>query len=67
MDGTFDQDLILKNSAANKYTILAANLTWLCFNVSDAPAHLVYATENFIDYMSLHIPDEHTATIGNLK
>ena len=52
MDGTFDKD--------------AANLTWLCFNVPDAPAHLVYTTEILADYMPPHIPDEHAATIGTL-
>ena len=66
MYGTFDQDQVKKIKAVNKYTILAANLTWLCFNAHDAPAHLVYITEHLTDYMPPHTPDEYAATIGTL-
>ena len=32
----------------------------------EAPAHLVFTTEQLTDYMSPHVPDEHAATIGTL-
>ena len=66
MDETFDQDPVKKIKAANKYTILVANLTWLCFNEPGVPAHLVYTTKHLTDYMPLTFPDGHVATIGKL-
>ena len=35
---------------APKYTILAANLTWILFHVPDAPKHLVLNNEVIDEY-----------------
>ena len=66
MDGTFDANLTSAIDSAPKYTILAANLTWVMFGIPDALKHMVCINEHLVDYMPPHIPDSHAATIGTL-
>ena len=66
MDGTHDETIISAISKAPKYSILAANLTWVMFNIPNAPMHMICTTEHMVDYMPPHIPESHAATIGTL-
>ena len=52
-------------ASAPKYSLIAAQLVWVVFGISDAPQHMVLSTESAA-YMPPNIPDEHAATIGTL-
>ena len=47
-------------------TLLAVNLTWVCFNIPSTARHLVCANEHLTEYMPTYIPDLHASTIGTL-
>ena len=66
MDGTYDVNMSKLILNAPKYTMLAAGLTWVCFNIPNATQHVVYANENVTDYMPPHVPEMHAATVGTL-
>ena len=51
---------------APKYSILAANLTWVLFRVADAPRHPVQTIKSFSDYMSPGISEAHVSSVGTL-
>ena len=64
-NGTFDHKMSKAIDNAPKYSILAANLVWVCFNIIDTPQHMVCITE-CTNYMPPNIPERHALTIGTL-
>jgi hypothetical protein len=66
LDGTFDGPMNLAIKDAAKYALLAANLTWVCFNIPNATRNLVCVNEHLTEYMLPHIPEPNAATIGTL-
>ena len=66
IDGTFDTTMAKAIAEAPKYSILAANLTWVLFRVADAPRHRVQTIESFSDYMPPGISEAHVSSIGTL-
>ena len=46
MDGTYDVEMSHLIQESPKYTMLAAGLTWVSFNIPDATQFVVYAGEH---------------------
>jgi hypothetical protein len=63
--GTFDREMSKAIDNAPKYSILAANLVWVCFNIVDAPQYMVCITK-CANYMPPNIPERHASTISTL-
>ena len=66
LDVTFDKQTSLAIRDAAKYKLLAANLTWVCFNLPSAVKHLVCASEHLTKYMHPRVLELHVATTGTL-
>ena len=65
LDGSYDKEMAAVIEAAPKYSLIAAQLVWVVFGVTDAPKHMVFNTE-CAAYMPPKVPEQHAATIGTL-
>ena len=65
LDGSYDKEMAAAIDAAPKYSLLAAQLVWVVFGITDAPKHMVLNTE-CAAYMPPNISEEHAATVGTL-
>ena len=63
---TFDMAMAKAIAKALKHSILAVNLTWVLFCVTDAPRHRVQTIKLFSDYMPPGISEEHVVFVGTL-
>ena len=65
LDGSYDKEMAAAIDAAPKYSLLAAQLVWVVFGITDAPKHMVLNTE-CAAYMPPNISEEPAATVGTL-